>query len=60
MLSRRPSPPGVCFRAIDEIEGVLELFNRMLDVITGDADAALAMDWARIASAMEVNRGGSD
>lgn len=34
----------------------LELFNRMLDVLTGESDAAEAMDAARLASA----RRGSD
>ena len=42
-----------------EVEA-LELFNRMLDVLTGGADAADAMDRARIGSAAEMNRRGSD
>jgi hypothetical protein len=36
----------------------LEMFNRMLDVLTGDSDQADAMDRARIVSV--VHRRGSD
>ncbi len=44
---------------INNTAEALELFNRVLDVLTGHSDAAHAMDLARIASAAE-RKSGSD
>lgn len=44
---------------INNTAELLEMFNRVLDVMTGHADQAHAMDAARIASAAE-RKSGSD
>lgn len=44
---------------INNTAELLEVYNRILDVLTGHADAAHAMDMARIASAAE-QKSGSD
>lgn len=57
----RAALEGVLFDAPPKTEvELLEFFNRMLDVLTGEGDQADAMDRARIASAAEQNRPGSD